>query len=111
MKQSPKSRAKAAEVSALRKALNLELLQERGMYCQACPKTPVGGHPPRMWTDKHEVLSRGRGGSPTDKENILCLCRECHHFITVNPEWAEAAGFARKMTAEEHAARYGINPR
>lgn len=113
MKQSAKSRAKAAEVSALRKALNMELLQERGMYCEACPKTPVGGHPPRMWCEKHEILTRGRGGDPTDKENILCLCRECHAYITVNPEWAEAAGLIRKNTPGEHQRKYRpweINP-
>jgi hypothetical protein len=59
-----------------------------------------------MWTDLHEVLSRGRGGDPTDPENILALCREHHHQITVNPEWAESLGLSRSRTAEEHRALY-----
>lgn len=50
----------------------------------------------------HEILSRGRGGSPTDPENILCLCRGCHSFITTHPAWAEEKGWSRSRTAHEH---------
>lgn len=44
-------------------------------------------------TDVHEILTRGRGGSITDPQNCLSLCRTCHQFITDNPAWAEEHGF------------------
>jgi len=44
-------------------------------------------------TDVHEIVSRGRGGSPYDPDNCLSLCRSCHRYITENPEWATAHGF------------------
>jgi hypothetical protein len=56
----------------------------------------------------HEVLSRGRGGSPTDPENILCLCRGCHKWITEHPEQATALGWLRARTATEHGALYRV---
>lgn len=92
----------ARRTATARKTIRWELLAERGAACEGCPLTPAGTTPARLWVDLHEVLTRGRGGDPTDKENILCLCRECHHFITVNPEWAEANGMMRNRSAEEH---------
>lgn len=106
MKPSNRARAKQRATLDTRAQLSWTLLTERGAQCEACAKTPVGATPPRLWTDKHEVLSRGRGGSPVDPENILCLCRECHAFITTNPEWAEATGMSRANTAEEHQRKY-----
>jgi len=46
-----------------------------------------------MPTDVHEILTRGRGGSIVTEENVLALCRNCHHFITVEPAWAKENGF------------------
>lgn len=45
--------------------------------------------------DLHEVLSRARGGSITDPENIRPLCRPCHTYITEHPAWAEANGWSK----------------
>lgn len=47
----------------------------------------------RYAVDPHEPLSRGRGGSITDEDNIVPLCRECHDWIGDNPLEAEAEGW------------------
>ena len=89
-----KSQKKTAE-DRERLKLRLRLLQERGPLCQAgCG---------RIFTDMHEVLSRARGGDPLDPHNILCLCRFCHHAVTVNPAKAEEYGFSRSATPEERS--------
>lgn len=44
--------------------------------------------------DAHELLSRARGGSITDRKNVAPVCRACHTWITTNPTAAEAEGFA-----------------
>jgi hypothetical protein len=75
-------------------------------------------------TDVHEIKSRARGGNiiaiDGDLTNFLSLCRYCHHFITTNPAWAEARGFAvpswagpAEMRAAERARLqflYGSDP-
>jgi hypothetical protein len=43
--------------------------------------------------DTHEILTRGRGGSITDGENTLPLCRPCHKWITEHPAWSDAHGW------------------
>lgn len=58
----------------------------------------------------HEILTRGRGGDPTDAENILCLCRACHKWVTEHETAARALGLVRARTAEEHAATFRISP-
>ena len=40
----------------------------------------------RLADDVHEALTRGRGGSITDRENVRALCREHHDFVTFTPE-------------------------
>lgn len=107
MRPSAKSRAKARRVSEARKDIRLSLHAARGPYCQACPVLRPAEEP-APWTDMHEVLSRGRGGDPTDPENILCLCRPCHHWVTVNPADATEAGLLRAMSVDEFAVRYRI---
>jgi 5-methylcytosine-specific restriction endonuclease McrA len=47
----------------------------------------------RHATDVHEILTRARGGSITDAENCIALCRGCHNFVTVNTKWGERHGF------------------
>lgn len=44
--------------------------------------------------DGHELLSRANGGSITDPENVVGLCRMCHDYITTNPEFAYEKGWA-----------------
>lgn len=92
----------ARKIAEARKLLRWVLLGERGPACEGCPLTPVGQTPPRVWTDMHEILTRGRGGDATDPENILCLCRTCHRWVTEHEVEARGVGLVRARTAEEH---------
>jgi hypothetical protein len=96
---------RARKVAQERSEARLQLHAHRGPYCEACP-TLRPREEPNPWTDVHEVLTRGRGGSATDTDNQLCLCRPCHHWITVNPAEAEALGFMRARSAAEHRALF-----
>ena len=46
--------------------------------------------------DAHEVVSRARGGSIVDRENIVPLCREDHRWVTEHPLEAEREGLSKK---------------
>lgn len=70
----------------LRRRLVAALLEERPV-CERC-------HQQRA-TECHELLSRARGGSVLDPENIACLCHDCHAWITTHPAEAQAQGWAR----------------
>lgn len=85
-----------------RQEIRAELALERGLLCQGCSVTPVGTNPARTFTDMHEVLTRGRGGSPVDPDNILLLCRQCHQWVTEHEHAARELGLVRGRTAEEH---------
>ncbi len=63
----------------------IEVLEERPI-CECCWSNRS--------TDVHELLSRARGGDMLDKDNVAALCRDCHSYITQNPAWAEANGWA-----------------
>ncbi len=43
--------------------------------------------------DVHEIKSRARGGSITDRKNLLRLCRKCHDWVTQHPAEALRDGF------------------
>lgn len=43
----------------------------------------------------HEVLTRGRGGDPTDRENILAICAPCHDWIHGHPREAHELGLLK----------------
>ncbi len=96
--------AKARKVAATRKDQRFGLLEARGAGCQGCPVTPVGEYPPRPWSEVHEILTRGRGGDPTDPENQLCLCGPCHSWITTHETDARELGLVRGRAASEHRA-------
>jgi len=45
-------------------------------------------------TDPHEPLTRARGGSITDPDNVRAVCPPCHQVITDRqPAWAYRLGF------------------
>lgn len=102
MRRSTGSISKARAIAATRQQIRLSLHAARGPYCEACPSTPVGTSPARPWSEMHEILTRGRGGDPTDPANILCLCADCHRWITTHELEARALGLVRARTAEEH---------
>jgi hypothetical protein len=72
--------------------------QRRQMVAALYPERPHCARPvcPRMADDLHEPLTRGRGGSITDPENQVPLCRPCHDEVTFTPEselgWAYDLG-------------------
>ena len=78
---------KRASLNILRRSFVKKILNDR-MMCEAriqgCTYMP---------TDVHEILTRGRGVSIIDENNVLALCRTCHHFITNEPAWAKENGF------------------
>lgn len=55
------------------------------VICQRCG---------RLADDLHERLSRARGGSITDPDNLIPLCREDHDWVTTHPVEAEREGFS-----------------
>jgi 5-methylcytosine-specific restriction endonuclease McrA len=46
--------------------------------------------------DIHELKSRARGGSITDVENLVALCRNCHIWVTSHPAEAAAQGWLKQ---------------
>ena len=77
---------KMARLYVDRRALVVRILDEFPI-CQRCGSNPS--------QDCHEVLSRARGGSITDPENIRALCRRCHVWVTEHPREATDEGWLR----------------
>jgi 5-methylcytosine-specific restriction endonuclease McrA len=86
----PVSKKRAAANRERTKALRP--LREAQTWCTRCGVSGVG-------LDAHELLSRARGGSITDLDNIVLLCRSCHDLITTSPALAEAEGWSRTAGA------------
>ena len=88
---SDKARAKIEP----RRELRRRLLQERP-WCEVGPDLqPLGVECLRRSTDLHERLRRSQGGDILDGDDILCVCRNCHRWITENPQAAVEMGHAR----------------
>lgn len=49
----------------------------------------------------HERILRSRGGSITDRRNVLLTCRYCHDMIHANPREATKRGFMASYTKEK----------
>ena len=81
----PRSK-KMQDLYKRRRVLVAELLEEYPI-CMRC-----GSH---RSEDIHEIVSRARGGSILDPENLVALCRSCHSFITQNPATAHAEGWSK----------------
>jgi hypothetical protein len=86
VKPNPMSNRKRAEIAA-RNILRLQLLKERGPWCQAHTTVCRGA-----WIEMHELLARSQGGDPLDHDNILCICRACHEWIHRYPKQALELG-------------------
>ena len=69
-----------------RRNLVRKLLWERPI-CQRCLSDRS--------QDVHELKSRARGGSITDLENLVTLCRACHTWVTTHPAEATAQGWLK----------------
>ena len=46
-------------------------------------------------TEVHELLSRARGGSIVEDDNVVALCHWCHRWVTTEPRLATMAGLQR----------------
>lgn len=80
---SPKRRKEQAERSKV-----LRVMFPEPVVCAVPDCTSVA-------TDPHEPLTRGRGGSITDPNNIVGLCRHHHDAIHSEPPWAYELGLLR----------------
>lgn len=86
------------KVSAKRQAQN-RLRQK--VVAELFPDRPPCSRPdcPRWADDIHEPLTRARGGSIVEPENMRPLCRMCHDEVTFKPEselqWAYEIGLLR----------------
>lgn len=49
----------------------------------------------RRATEVHEMKTRARGGSITDRGNCVTLCRSCHSWITNHPRQAKELGWLK----------------
>jgi 5-methylcytosine-specific restriction endonuclease McrA len=82
-----------------RRKLVADLLSEQP-YCQACPAFAVhdekATYVRRASVDVHELKRRSQGGSITDRDNCIAVCRECHNRIGNNPQLAFDLGLAKK---------------
>lgn len=47
--------------------------------------------------DVHEPLTRARGGSIVDPDNMVAVCRVCHDWIHANPVEATELGWLRRQ--------------
>ena len=47
-------------------------------------------------SDIHEPLTRARGGSITDPENMVAICRPCHNWVHGHPLESEEIGLLKK---------------
>jgi len=69
-----------------RRALVQKLIEERP-FCQRCKRANS--------QDIHELKSRARGGSITEIDNLVALCRPCHTWITEHPKEAAQQGWLK----------------
>ena len=51
--------------------------------------------------DKHELLTRARGGDPTDPDNCVMLCRAHHDAVHDHPDEAAKRGLLIHSWEEE----------
>ena len=111
----PRQRTPIRPVSAKRAAENRE---RKAMVAAAFPERPLcvvyelaQAHPGTVpagvlescgrWADDvHELLSRARGGSITDRANVAPPCRPCHTAITPGPDWAQRLGLVKHSWPE-----------
>ncbi len=79
--------AKRAREQRQRIKVVKQLLRERGSMCEAALPVCDG-----RAVDAHERLARSAGGSITDGDNLLLVCRDCHSWIGSNPNRATELG-------------------
>lgn len=66
------SKKKARQMRRER-VLKKEMMEQSGGVCNECHQPPDF-----RGLSKHEIVSRARGGDPTDRDNCQLLCGRCH---------------------------------
>ncbi len=81
-------------VSSRRQRANRE---RRAMADRRFPERPRCVVPwcTRMADDLHEPLTRARGGSITDEENTVPVCRQHNEELTMDPAWGYELGLLK----------------
>jgi len=87
----PRSKKTAEVYATVRVPLVVAYLAEHP-WCQIKWDSHCNGRAEGL----HEVLSRGRGGSITDKANGLAACHYCNGAVSDHPAEAEDRGFLVK---------------
>jgi 5-methylcytosine-specific restriction endonuclease McrA len=82
----PRSKKMESIYATQRRKIVADLLGSQPL-CQRCQREYA--------SDVHELKSRARGGSITDLENLVVLCRVCHTWITQNPKLALEQGWLK----------------
>lgn len=82
----PRSKKMEMLYATKRRNLVKRLLAERPI-CQRCLSDRS--------QDIHELKSRARGGSITEIDNLVALCRSCHNWVTQNPKEAKEQGWLK----------------
>lgn len=82
----PRSKKMEMLYATKRRNIVKKLLNERPV-CQRCLSDRS--------QDVHELKSRARGGSITDLDNLVALCRSCHNWVTQNPKEAKEQGWLK----------------
>jgi hypothetical protein len=82
-----KQSAKRYEVAKARRDM---LEQNRSTVCQAASLVPEVKCQGQL--DPHEPLTRARGGSITDPDNLIWLCRAHHSWVHSEPTKAHELG-------------------
>lgn len=104
------SKKRGALMALRRAAVQQVVAAPGGTVCARCMSAPA--------QDPHEPKMRSAGGSITDPDNIVGLCRACHSWVHLHPAAAYALGWliqrgqvvARTDLAELDRALYGLTP-
>jgi hypothetical protein len=101
VRENERLRPKRIRSTSRKRAKTLrEAKPARDAYREAHPYCEIPGCG-RRTQDIHEIVSRARGGSLTDPENLLAVCRPDHDAITTNPAWATERGWLRSKAVTE----------
>jgi len=85
---------KRAKVNAVRRRVIAEVLKTR-CRCEAGHAICTVDRKHRCLYEAHDIhepLTRARGGSITDPNNMIVVCRACHDWIHIHPDGATSIG-------------------
>lgn len=77
--------AKRARQQRERRKVLAQMLDEHDGVCPRCFSARV--------VDGHELKTRAQGGSITDQNNIVLVCRRCHDWVHQHPTEAAEQGW------------------